>query len=229
MLPPPRRTRQSRTSSRRGPKARPVPHSCGGPKSCTDPAAQPTGGCPATAERPSERGLVPIPPGGQPVNRLTRARLDAEVERLAARGYRVLAVAERPASGRTDLQDDRVARLELAGFVALSDPVRPSAAAALRGLRVGGVEVVMLTGDHPSTAEAIAAELDLVGRRRVVGGAELLMPRRRGCVGRRRDNPPPSARPRTGLPRRRGRRPGRCCRACPGRRPPHGGSRQGSR
>jgi cation-transporting ATPase I len=88
-------------------------------------------------------------------------------------GYRVLVVAERYASQRRDLDDERVDQLELLGLLGLADPVRPAAAEAVRQLRQAGVEVVMLTGDHPSTAASIAAELDLVDGRGTMTGAEL--------------------------------------------------------
>lgn len=94
-------------------------------------------------------------------------------DRLARNGYRVLAVAERDASSRRDLREDRIIRLTFAGLLALADPVRDSAAEAVRGLRAAKVDVMMLTGDHPSTAEAIAAELDLLEGRRVTTGPEL--------------------------------------------------------
>jgi cation-transporting ATPase I len=96
-----------------------------------------------------------------------------EVERLARQGFRVLAVAERTARDPGDLEDERVQRLEFRGLLALADPVRSTAAAAVTRLRNAGVEVVMVTGDHPTTAAAIAAELDLIDGRRVVTGAEL--------------------------------------------------------
>ncbi len=102
-----------------------------------------------------------------------RRLIEREADRLARSGYRVLAVAERDASSRRDLREDRIARLRFAGLLALADPVRDSAAAAVRGLRAARVDVLMLTGDHPSTAEAIAAELGLLGRGRVITGPEL--------------------------------------------------------
>lgn len=58
------------------------------------------------------------------------------------------------------------------GFLGLSDPVRPAATSALAALRCAGIEVLMITGDHPSTAEGIAAELDLPNGRTLTG-AEL--------------------------------------------------------
>jgi cation-transporting P-type ATPase I len=104
-----------------------------------------------------------------------RARLAAVrlADQLARNGYRVLAVAERDASSRSDLREDRIERLCFAGLLALTDPVRDTAAEAVRGLREAGIDVLMLTGDHPSTAEAIAAELGLLNGGRVVTGAEL--------------------------------------------------------
>ncbi|GII58007.1 hypothetical protein Pth03_63960 [Planotetraspora thailandica] len=102
-----------------------------------------------------------------------RLELETEVERLALQGYRVLAVAERPASSRADLDEPRVDRLCFLGFLGMADPVRPTAARSVQGLMEAGVRVVMLTGDHPSTAEAIAAELDAVGGLRVMTGPAL--------------------------------------------------------
>jgi len=102
-----------------------------------------------------------------------RRAIAREVDRLAASGYRVLAVAERDASGRRDLREDRISRLRFIGLLALTDPVRDTAAEAIRGLRAASVDVLMLTGDHPSTAGAIAAELGLLNGGRVVTGAEI--------------------------------------------------------
>ncbi len=102
-----------------------------------------------------------------------RRAIERAVDQLARDGYRVLAVAERDASSRRDLREDRIERLRFTGLLALTDPVRDTAAAAIRGLRAAQVGVMMLTGDHPSTAEAIAAELDLLDGGRVVTGPEL--------------------------------------------------------
>jgi cation-transporting P-type ATPase I len=109
----------------------------------------------------------------QPLGDSDRHELAAEVDRLARQGLRVLAVAERSASRRRKLDDERVDGLELLGLLGLADRTRPSAAEAVRRLRAAGVKVVMLTGDHPSTAEAIGAELDLTNGGAVVTGAEL--------------------------------------------------------
>jgi cation-transporting P-type ATPase I len=102
-----------------------------------------------------------------------RARAEAEVERLAGQGYRVLAVAERSASEPRDLDESRIRALDFCGLLALADPIRPTAAGAVEQLRRAGVDIVMITGDHPSTAKAIAAELGLHRGKRVMTGAEL--------------------------------------------------------
>ncbi|WP_067186799.1 cation-translocating P-type ATPase [Microtetraspora niveoalba] len=113
--------------------------------------------------------------GGEtvPLDDRTRAELTAEVDRLARQGYRVLAVAERRASSRADLDESRISRLCFLGYLGLSDPVRPTAKRSVEGLVRGGVRVVMITGDHPSTAEAIAAEVGALNGMPVMTGPEI--------------------------------------------------------
>ena len=101
-----------------------------------------------------------------------RRALSDEADRLARHGYRVLAVAERDVSGR-GLSPDRIGKLCFTGLLAFTDPVRDSAVRAVRRLRGAGIDMLMLTGDHPSTAEAIAAELGLLNGRQVLTGPEL--------------------------------------------------------
>jgi P-type Cu+ transporter len=50
---------------------------------------------------------------------------------------------------------------EVAGLIALADPIKPSAREALRASRAAGLHVVMLTGDHETTARAVAEQLDI--------------------------------------------------------------------
>jgi cation-transporting ATPase I len=109
----------------------------------------------------------------RPISDSDRSRIDAEVDRLANQGLRVLAVAERTASRRRQFDEERLERLELLGLVGLADTTRPSAAEAVRRLRAAGVKVLILTGDHPSTAEAIGAELGLLDGGTVVTGPDL--------------------------------------------------------
>ncbi|NUW46470.1 cation-translocating P-type ATPase [Nonomuraea rhodomycinica] len=111
--------------------------------------------------------------GTAPLDAAARRELEEEVERLALQGHRVLAVAERPASSRADLDESRIERLSFLGFLGLADPVRPTAKRSVEGLMRAGVRVVMITGDHPSTAEAIAAEINAVNGGRVMTGPQL--------------------------------------------------------
>ncbi len=113
------------------------------------------------------------PAGSRRIDARTHRQLASEVERLASQGLRVLAVAERRADNGGELVDERVSRLELLGFLGLADHVRPSAAAAVDQLSRAGVEVVMITGDHPATAQAIAEELGILDSKLVVTGTEL--------------------------------------------------------
>jgi cation-transporting P-type ATPase I len=113
------------------------------------------------------------PDGPGPLDDEARGQLEDAVERLARRGHRVLAVAERKASSRRDLDDDRAVGLHFLGFLGLVDPVRPEAREGVARLREAGVRVVMVTGDHPSTAEGIARELGIGDGGRTLTGAEL--------------------------------------------------------
>ena len=113
------------------------------------------------------------PDGPVRLDEPARRALSDEADRLARHGFRVLAVAERDGSGRRGLCPDRIRQLRFAGLLAFTDPVRDSAARAVRGLRGAGIDMLMLTGDHPSTAEAIAAELSLLNGRQVLTGPEL--------------------------------------------------------
>ncbi|MFC5138214.1 HAD-IC family P-type ATPase [Actinomycetospora rhizophila] len=127
--------------------------------------------------------------GGTPLDDEARQGLVEHTELLAGQGMRVLAVAEKvvtaeefaaraaerdPDGGEdTLLDDDDVADLEFTGFVGFTDPVRAGSQATVRDLRDAGVQVVMITGDHPSTAEAVAEELDVLNGGIVVTGTEL--------------------------------------------------------
>ena len=115
------------------------------------------------------------PDGDRPFDESARAEIEDEIERMALRGYRLLAVAEKytPDATGSDLDDSDVDEMALVGLIGLSDPVQPTAADAVSRLQRAGVDVVMITGDHPSTAEAIAAELGMLGSRRVLHGGTL--------------------------------------------------------
>lgn len=83
---------------------------------------------------------------------------------MSRSGLRVLAIARHTESSTMDGERD----LELLGLVGLEDPPRPDVGAAIASCRRAGIRLAMVTGDHPGTAEAIGAEVGLLGRRRLV-------------------------------------------------------------
>ena len=100
------------------------------------------------------------------------AALLERVGAMAARGLRVLGVAHAELDAGTALPD-ALAGLPLhwRGLVAFADPLRAGVVAAVAEARAAGVRVLMLTGDHPATARAIAAEAGIGGGEVVVGAA----------------------------------------------------------
>lgn len=97
---------------------------------------------------------------GQP---LDRPAIEAELGRMAARGQRVLALAEAPDPGTDTLREDHLHHLTLLGLQGMVDPPRPEAMEAVEACLRAGIRVKMITGDHPGTAEAIGRELGLRG------------------------------------------------------------------
>ncbi len=91
------------------------------------------------------------------------AAMLAESEAMATRGLRVLAIAIRPATGELDWDPTSDARdLEPLGLIGMADPPRLEARQAIADALSAGVQTVMITGDHPLTAHAIARELGLI-------------------------------------------------------------------
>ena len=93
---------------------------------------------------------------------------------LAANGQRVLAFAAAEFSKPVDqITEAELSRgLQLLGVVGMSDAPRVEVPQAVRRCQAAGIDVKMITGDHPATAAAVAKELGLADRR-VVTGAEL--------------------------------------------------------
>jgi Ca2+-transporting ATPase len=109
---------------------------------------------------------------------LDEATVEAEANALAADGFRVLALAGGPLDlhGRTpaELAVSDLSGLVFLGFVGMTDPLRPEAKASVRACQAAGIQVAMVTGDHPITALAIARELGLADRlQQVVTGPML--------------------------------------------------------
>lgn len=95
--------------------------------------------------------------------------VEQEAERLAQEGYRVIAVAagelEHGAAGNS-FDEAAMPPLMLLGLVGMIDPLRPEAKVAVETCQQAGVEVAMVTGDHPATALAIARELGIARSRK---------------------------------------------------------------
>lgn len=95
---------------------------------------------------------------------------------MASQALRVLAVAYRPLAAQENNQAETDGEQDLVfcGLLGMIDPPRPEVPAAIEKCRRAGVKVVMITGDHPNTARAIARELGLMpAQGRVVLGQEI--------------------------------------------------------
>jgi Ca2+-transporting ATPase len=86
---------------------------------------------------------------------------------MAARGMRVLAFAQRGLLSPDERAIEQ--RFVLLGLLGLADPLRPDAGVSIARASGAGVRTVMLTGDHPSTARAVAAELAMPAEEIAVG------------------------------------------------------------
>ena len=96
-----------------------------------------------------------------------------EVERASGRGLRLLAIGEVTLDRPGWLKDPRDYRFEWLGFVALADPLRPQVPEAIAQCREAGVRVVMITGDYPGTALAIARQAGLSTEGGVLTGTKV--------------------------------------------------------
>ena len=121
---------------------------------------------------------VAVDAGGEavPLDEERRAAALAAGERLAAEGVRVLGVAMRVWEDPAQVPDgeELESGLTLLGLVGMIDPARPEVRDAVATCREAGIRVVMITGDHPLTAAAIARDLGMADEdTRVLTGADL--------------------------------------------------------
>jgi len=91
--------------------------------------------------------------------------------RLAEKGERIIALAFRQAEARQEYTGDFI----FLGFIGIVDPPRPEAREAIAKCHAAGIKVVMITGDHPVTAESIARDVGLAasGKPEIITGDEL--------------------------------------------------------
>ena len=140
---------------------------------------------PLTAENPRvafawpDSGATLIAAKGAPetIARLCRldgpelAAMQTQLQHFAAAGLRVLAVAQ----ARAPDVPEAIEGLDFAylGLLGFGDPVRDSARGAIDQCRAAGIDVVMITGDHPATATAIADRAGIDGGGRTLAGRDL--------------------------------------------------------
>jgi P-type Ca2+ transporter type 2C len=116
--------------------------------------------------------------GIKPFDAKERTRLQQTIQGMTDQALRVLAFAERRVSSSLsldNLQPDQIEQeLIFLGFIGLQDPPRPESKDAIARCRQAGIKTVMITGDHPDTARAIARELGILEQGDdVVTGTEL--------------------------------------------------------
>ena len=105
-----------------------------------------------------ERGEAPLDPA-------VRELVDQQVADFSQRGMRLIAVARRrlPSGGLPEEREKVEDGLTLLGLVAMEDPPRSEVAAAVRSCHRAGIRILVITGDHPLTAAAIARRVGIGG------------------------------------------------------------------
>ncbi len=107
-----------------------------------------------------------------PMDDAMRQRIDGQNDRLASEGLRVLGVAFRPLQTLPDVMNAATIETDLifTGMVGMIDPPRPEVRVAVKRCLQAGIRPIMITGDHPLTAYAIARELNISQDDRVITG-----------------------------------------------------------
>ena len=108
--------------------------------------------------------------GSQPLDAAGREKILQQAQSMASQALRVLGIAAKPQAELATAEKG----MTFLGLVGMIDPPRPEAKAAIAVCADAGIRPVMITGDHPVTAQAVARELGLLqSGGRVVTGAEL--------------------------------------------------------
>ena len=102
-----------------------------------------------------------------------QSALQARVETMAREGLRVLGVARARFQPEALPSAQHDFEFELVGLAGLADPVRPTVPAAIQECYTAGIRVVMITGDHPHTAQSVARQIGLRAPSDVLTGADL--------------------------------------------------------
>jgi P-type Ca2+ transporter type 2C len=111
----------------------------------------------------------------EPLSLMWQERIEKANRSMAEQGLRVLGLAFRPlvALPVNPLEAEIEADLIFVGMVGLIDPARPEVQAAVQKCHTAGIRSIMITGDHPVTAQAIAQDLGIGVGKQVMTGQEL--------------------------------------------------------
>lgn len=96
-----------------------------------------------------------------------------EAAQMAEKGLRTIAFAEKRTSKMPGNQEEAEKDLTFVGLAGMADPPRPEVGEAIRTMRGAGIRSLMVTGDHPLTARAIARQVGLDGDGDILTGPEL--------------------------------------------------------
>ncbi len=96
---------------------------------------------------------------GNNKRRINLEKLNSQNEKLASEGYRVIALADGEIKESDEYNEKNIKKLNFLGLVAFIDPVREGVKEAVQESYNAGIKVIMITGDHPLTAYAVAKEL----------------------------------------------------------------------
>ncbi|HEY4956922.1 MAG TPA: HAD-IC family P-type ATPase, partial [Caldimonas sp.] len=133
--------------------------------------AAPAGGMQVVAAKGSPEAVIEL----CHLDAATQSHIATAVDVLAADGRRVLAVAKGRFEGKDWPAAEHDFDFEFVGLLGLSDPLRQKVPAAIAECRAAGIRVVMITGDYPATARAIAHQAGLAeGAGELLSGDEMV-------------------------------------------------------
>lgn len=95
------------------------------------------------------------------------------VDEISSKGERVIAISYREVEKYTEDREEVEEDFIFLGLVSFIDPARPEIGDAIRQCQIAGINVIMVTGDHPGTARAIAGKIGIRSSGKVINGSQL--------------------------------------------------------